>query len=260
MPEGDMVWKTARTLDRALAGHALTRTDFRVPRFATVDLSGEIVTGTTTYGKNLLTHIGDDWTLHTHLKMDGVWRAIPVGQRWPSPAHTVRVVLETAATQALGILLGVVELLPRAQEPSVYRDLGPDLLSPEWTADNEAEAVRRLRLLDDMAIFDALRDQRAVAGLGTIWAAETLYAMGVHPQTTVRAVDERLPRMMQIGRLKLKESIRTRRPPENAVYGRDRRPCHRCGTMVVRISMGEPEGRPRPAYFCPHCQPDPAQR
>ena len=39
MPEGDTVWYTARRLDEALAGHTLTRTDFRVPRLATATLA-----------------------------------------------------------------------------------------------------------------------------------------------------------------------------------------------------------------------------
>src|SRR5260370_3888814 len=54
MPEGDTVWNTARTLDRALAGQRLTRSDFRVPQLATVDLAGATVTGCASRGKHLL--------------------------------------------------------------------------------------------------------------------------------------------------------------------------------------------------------------
>ncbi len=46
MPEGDVVWYTARRLHEALAGRALTRSDFRVPRLATADLTGDVVTET----------------------------------------------------------------------------------------------------------------------------------------------------------------------------------------------------------------------
>ena len=41
MPEGDVVWYAARRLHKALAGRALTRSDFRVPRLATADLTGD---------------------------------------------------------------------------------------------------------------------------------------------------------------------------------------------------------------------------
>ncbi|MFT4262689.1 MAG: DNA-formamidopyrimidine glycosylase family protein [Nocardioides sp.] len=256
MPEGDAVWRTARRLDRALAGQVLTRTDLRVPRWATVDLAGETVEGTTTYGKHLLTRIGADWTLHTHLRMDGSWIALPARGRWTRPAHTVRVQLATETTQAIGVLLGVVELLPRSQEATAYAHLGPDVLSPDWDDDALADAVRRLAGHPDALVFDALRDQTSLAGLGTIWAAESCFALGLDPRTPVATVDERgrLPRLVQVARLKLRDAIRGRGPEPYAVYGRERQPCPRCGSPVRRIAMGA-EGRPRPAYFCPHCQP-----
>ena len=55
MPEGDVVWYTARRLHEALAGRTLTRSDFRVPRLATTDLTGDMVTETVACGKHLLT-------------------------------------------------------------------------------------------------------------------------------------------------------------------------------------------------------------
>jgi hypothetical protein len=73
MPEGDTVWLAARRLHDALAGRVLTRTDFRVPQLATVDLTGETVQEVVSRGKHLLTRIGADLTLHTHFKMDGSW-------------------------------------------------------------------------------------------------------------------------------------------------------------------------------------------
>ena len=54
MPEGDTVYRTARSLDEALAGHTLVRSDFRVPKFATVDLAGESVHSAASRGKHLL--------------------------------------------------------------------------------------------------------------------------------------------------------------------------------------------------------------
>jgi len=77
MPEGDVVWQTARRLHQALAGRALTRSDFRVPRLATVDLTGDAVTETVSRGKHLLTRTRNGLTVHTHLRMDGSWRVRP---------------------------------------------------------------------------------------------------------------------------------------------------------------------------------------
>jgi endonuclease VIII len=250
MPEGDAVLRTARRLDSALTGGVLTRTDFRVPRFATVDLSGRTVEGTITRGKHLLTRIGEDWTLHTHLKMEGSWATLRGRQRWPKPAHTARVVLETAGVQAVGFQLGIVDLIPRSTETDAFAYLGPDLLGPDW---DEEEAVRRLRTHPDETLFDALRDQTSLAGIGTMWAAEVGFTMGLHPTTPVREVPDLL-RTVRVAHLKLRQAME-RRPPVNAVYGRGRATCLRCDTPIRKIEMGG-EGRLRPAYFCPSCQPE----
>lgn len=251
MPEGDAVLRTARRLDAALTGQVLTRTDLRVPAFATVDLAGETVQGTVTRGKHLLTRLGDDWTLHTHLKMEGSWAVLRPRQRWPKAAHTARAILTTEQAQAVGFKLGIVEVLARADEERAFAYLGPDLLGPDW---DEAEAVHRLLLHPEEPVFDALRDQRSLAGLGTMWAAEVCFTMGVHPTTPVREVPDLL-RTVRVAHLKLSQAV-DGRPPTNAVYARGRFGCPRCGAPVARIEMGAAEGRPRPAYFCPHCQPE----
>ncbi|MGO8980865.1 MAG: DNA-formamidopyrimidine glycosylase family protein, partial [Streptosporangiaceae bacterium] len=74
MPEGDVVWQTANRLHEALAGRMLTRTDFRVPRYATADLTGREVTEAVARGKHLLVRVDGGATIHTHLRMDGSWR------------------------------------------------------------------------------------------------------------------------------------------------------------------------------------------
>src|SRR5260370_9072408 len=83
MPEGDTVWRTARRLDEALAGRVLTRSDFRVPRFATTDLTGRAVAENVSRGKHLLTRVDGGLTVHTHLRMDGSWRIRPASGYLP---------------------------------------------------------------------------------------------------------------------------------------------------------------------------------
>jgi len=186
VPEGDTVWRAARTLDRALAGQALTRTDFRVPQLATADLAGGTVLQTASRGKHLLTRIDaqEHWTLHTHLKMEGAWQVYEPGQRWRRPAHEARVVLQTARRTAVGFSLGVVELIPRDAESSVVGHLGPDLLGADWDAD---EAVRRLLATPERGVHEALLDQTCLAGIGNLYANELCFTSGVHPLTPVDA-------------------------------------------------------------------------
>jgi len=225
----------------------LTRTDFRVPQLATVDLASEEHRGTRSRGKHLLTRIGD-LTLHSHLRMEGTWRIIPAGARWPRPARLARVVLTADDVTAIGFELGLVELWPTAEEDDRLSYLGPDLLGPDWDL---AEALRRLRAAPTRSLFDALRDQHNLAGIGTIYAAETVFLSGVHPLAPVEAAPD-LPRMLERTRQMLdQEWARSRRL---WVYGRARQPCRRCGTAVQVTRVGPP-GRERPAYWCPSCQP-----
>ena len=258
MPEGDTVWRAARSLDRALAGHILTATDFRVPQLATVDLSGGKVLRTLSRGKHLLTRIEarEAWTLHTHLKMEGSWHIYQHGQKWRRPTHEVRVVLSSEDRQAVGFALGIVELLPRHREVDVVGHLGPDLLGPDW---NEEEALRRLRVDPDRAVHEALLDQTCLAGIGNMYAAELCFTSGVHPLDPVGEVAE-LARLVRRARQMLEQNKERseqsttgnlRRGERHWVYRRDRQPCLRCHTS---IEVGE-NGQGRATYWCPSCQP-----
>ncbi len=262
MPEGDTVYRAARLLDRALSGHDLVSTDFRVPQHATADLSGGTVVETVSRGKHLLTRIahGDDrWTLHTHLKMEGAWRVLGLDQRWPRPAHQARVVLTTATQRAVGFSLGIVELLPTDDESSTVGHVGPDLLGPDW---DEDEALRRLLAEPDRPVIDALLDQRNLAGIGNMYAAELCFVSGLHPHDPVaaapdlRRVVRRARQMLELNKERAVQSTtgNLRDRERMWVYRRDRSACRRCGTPV-RVTMRGPAERERASYWCPRCQP-----
>src|ERR1700677_2452050 len=99
MPEGDTVFRAATELRGALAGRALTRSDFRVPRYATADLSGQTVTEVVPRGKHLLIRTDAGLSVHTHLKMEGRWRVRPVTER-PRESYRIRLVLSHRGWQA----------------------------------------------------------------------------------------------------------------------------------------------------------------
>ena len=105
MPEGDTVWHTAATLRQHLAGRTLTRCDIRVPRFATVDLTGQVVDEVLSRGKHLFIRVGPA-SIHSHLKMDGSWR---VGNRPVKVDHRARIILEANEVRAVGVDLGVLD-------------------------------------------------------------------------------------------------------------------------------------------------------
>src|SRR3712207_1937332 len=141
MPEGDTVWLTAHTMNAALAGKTLRRSDFRLPRLAVTDLAGVVVTEVVARGKHILMRLGDGRTLHSHLRMDGSWHLYGTGERWRGgPGHEVRVVLEADDVTAVGYRMHDVELVPTAEEAAFVGHLGPDTCGPDWDLD---EAVRR---------------------------------------------------------------------------------------------------------------------
>lgn len=261
MPEGDTVYRAARSLDRALSGQVLTGTDFRVPQLATVDLSGATVLRTMSRGKHLLTRIEGQqaWTLHTHLRMEGAWQMYQPAERWRRPAQEARVVLSTKDKVAVGFSLGVVELLPRHLEHDAVGHLGPDLLGPDW---DEAKALANLAAHPERTVHEALLDQTNLAGIGNMYAAELCFTSGVHPRTPVGELADltrlvrRARQMLDLNKDRAVQSTTgdLRERERMWVYRREAQPCRRCGTPVTVAMLG-PEGRERATYWCPSCQP-----
>ncbi len=260
MPEGDTVWRTARALDAALSGRLLRRADLRVPQLATTDLGGARVVATRARGKHLLTRLqpedGAGLTLHTHLRMEGSWHLLAPGARWSRPAWTARAVLHTDEVVAVGFDLGLVELVRTAAEDTVVGHLGPDLLGADW---DPAEAVRRLRAEPARPVHEALLDQRLLAGIGNMYAAELCFLSGIAPTRPVDRVPD-LPRLVARARQVLQ--VNAQRAVQSTtgdlrdttwVYARAGRPCRRCGSRVERGALGEP-GRERVTFWCPRCQ------
>ncbi|WP_420167684.1 Fpg/Nei family DNA glycosylase [Streptomyces violaceoruber] len=294
MPEGDTVLQTAARLHTALAGRELTRSDLRVPRFATADLTGRTVLDVIARGKHLLTRVEGGLTLHSHLRMDGAWRVYAPGERWRGgPGHQIRAILGNSEHTAVGYRLPVLELLRTDEESRAVGHLGPDLLGPDWDVDL---ALERLLAAPERPIGEALLDQRNLAGIGNVYKCELCFLARVTPWLPVGDLPEGvLPRLVTAAERLLYANrdrptrtttiaaeLRTPppRPPEPDptaagvpapgrartlppvrvreplyVYGRGRRPCLRCGTPIRRADQDD-----RPTYWCPACQSGPAPR
>jgi endonuclease-8 len=260
VPEGDTVWLVARRLDEALAGDVLTRADLRVPALATTDLTGRRVLEVRSRGKHLLARIDGGLTLHTHLRMDGMWHLYRPGVRWAGGAdHQVRVVLGTGSWDAVGYRLPVVELLETAHEDDAIGHLGPDLLDPAFDRD---EALRRLTADPAREVGQALLDQRALAGIGNMYKDEVLFVRRTSPWTPVGEVAD-LGAVVDLARRLLEANKERaaqpttgdpRRGHEHWVYRRAGRPCRRCGTTLLSAMQGLAP-YDRITTFCPTCQP-----
>lgn len=256
MPEGDTVFRTAATLREALVGTTLTRCDIRVPRYATVDLSGRVVDEVLSRGKHLFIRVGDA-SIHSHLKMDGSWR-VTRGGRPARADHTVRIILETGDVRAAGVDLGVLEVLDRAHDLDAVAHLGPDLLGDDW---DPRRAAANLTADPARPIAAALLDQRVLAGVGNVYCNELCFVFGRLPTSAVSTLPDPLRVMIRTREMLWANRLRTnrtttgnRRPGEELwVYGRAGRPCRRCGTPIRRAESSDATGD-RVTYWCPSCQ------
>lgn len=259
MPEGDTVWRAARMLQRSIAGQVLLRSDFRVPALATVDLTGALVSSSIARGKHLLLRLDHDqaWTLHTHLKMEGAWRTFRAGESWRRPAHTARVVLETAERTAVGFSLGLVELLPRSEEAARLDYLGPDLLGPDWDAE---QALRLLLATPETPLVQALQDQTRMAGVGNMYANELCFLAGRDPMTPIGTVErperlvQRAHQVLMLNKERAQQSTTGDLAPGRRTWVYRQKICRRCHTRISTTMVGV-TGQERATYWCPTCQP-----
>jgi endonuclease-8 len=258
MPEGDTIFRAARTLDRALAGRTIVRFDSVFPRLTRVDhdrpLSGRRLQRVTSHGKHLLMWCSGDLVLHTHMRMKGSWHLYRPGERWMRPRHDMRIVIGTDDWEAVAFSVPIAEFLDEAAAArfAELRDLGPDLLATDFDAQ---EAVRRLERLEDVDIGDALLDQSALAGIGNIYKSETLFACQVSPFERVGDLPpETLAALVSTARRLLQaHACETGRSTPHSVYGRAGMRCRRCGEPIARRRQG-PDARS--TYWCPRCQPE----
>lgn len=261
MPEGDTVWRTARRLHQALAGERLTAAELRWPQLSTLELRGETTREVLSRGKHLLHRLGCGVTIHSHLRMEGQWRveataAVSAGML---AQDQLRAVLGTASWTALGLRLGELHVVPSGEEDALVGHLGPDVLGPGWDA---SEAVRRVAS-SPAAVGSALLDQRNLAGVGTLYAAESLFLEGLSPWTPARDIDAatvvalvaRVHGLLEAGRRRAAPSTTgvERRGHTTYVHGRSGRPCRRCGGPVRVATIGKAP-HDRTMFYCPGCQ------
>jgi endonuclease VIII len=274
VPEGDTIFKAARTLDRALAGQLVTRFVTELVHLRRVDqdrpIAGRTVERVASAGKHLLMTFTGDLVLRTHMRMNGSWHIYRPGERWQLPRSDMRIVIETAQWVAVAFRVHVAEFV-RATDLVRYRpiaSLGPDLLADDFDA---GEALRRLRAHGSEPIAEALLNQRVLAGIGNVYKSEVLFLGGVHPDTPVATMaDASLGEIIAIAQRLLRDNVDERSGPSMVtyrsgrrttgrmrmedrlwVYGRGGKPCRRCATPIASRKAGDDA---RVTYWCPRCQ------
>ena len=257
MPEGDTIHNAARRVGAALVGKEIV--DIETPQVRhRMDrwpqrLSGRAVRAVDARGKHLFLRFDGDLTLHSHLRMGGMWGVYRRGERWRRSAGRAWLVIRTPEHEVVQFDGPVLELMTEGRTRFDQRlaGLGPDLLADDF---DERRYVALLRADDPTRPFgDALLDQRTLAGIGNIWRSEACFLAGVDPRRRVRDVsdDEALAAVREVRPL-MRASAEGRGFAERPwVYRRAGRPCLRCETLVAAGRIGDDN---RTAYWCPRCQ------
>jgi endonuclease-8 len=257
MPEGDTIHHAARRVGAALVGKEIVSIETPQPRHAldrwAERLSGRAIRAVDARGKHLFLRFEGDLTLHSHLRMGGMWGVYRRGERWRRSARRAWLVIRTPEHEVVQFDGPVLELMTdsRTRFDQRIAGLGPDLLADDF---DERRYLARLREDDPTRRFgDALLDQRTIAGIGNIWRCEGCFHAGVDPRRPLRDVsdEEALTAVREIRPLMRRSAEGKGFEDDLWVYRRVGRPCKRCHTLVQSGGIGDDN---RTAYWCPSCQ------
>jgi endonuclease VIII len=275
MPEGDTIFRAARTLHRALAGARIIGFESVLPKLerihADTPVTGRFVEKVQAQGKWTLMHFSGDLTLLTHMLMSGSWHIYRPGEKWQRPASHMRILIKTAAIHAVAFHVPIAEFhnsesLRRRRN---FNQLGPALLADQF---DEAEVLRRLRSRPELEVAPALLSQSNLAGIGNVFKSEICFACGVHPFRSVASLRvPELAALVKTARGFLLANVTDNSPGSIVTYAGLRRttgrldreenlwvyrraglPCRRCGAAIQSLKQG-PDARP--TFWCPCCQP-----
>jgi len=275
MPEGDTIFRAARTLNKALLGQTVTGFETVLPKLSRMDfdsgITGRTVDGVEAKGKWMSMNFSGGLILLTHMLMNGSWHIYRPGEAWQSPTIDMRIVVKTEKLWAVAFNVPVAEFhtADTLRHRQGFRSLGQDVLAPDF---DSAKAVEALRARGDLQVGEALLTQSLMAGLGNVYKSEVCFACGVNPfQPMDRLTANQVACLVATARNFLLANVNEtsgaaiatytgmRRTTGRAdseerlwVYQRRNEPCRNCGTLIESRKQGDDA---RATFWCPTCQP-----
>lgn len=287
MPELPEVETVRRGLASLIIGKKITAVTHDTPKSfpnaahdASEFLIGATVIDVRRRAKVLLIDLSTDYTLVIHLKMTGqlvyVARSKRFGAGHPNeslvgqlPDKSTRVIVTFADESHLYFndqrKFGWIRLMPTLEVPNIdfMKKVGPEPLEAEFTV---KEFTARFKRRAKTSIKAALLDQTVVAGVGNIYADESLWGAKIHPQRLVGSItDEEFEKLFtelrEVMNLAIEKGGSTDKNYVNAegkrgsylsfarVFRREGKPCPRCGTTIIKTKVAG-----RGTHICPHCQ------
>ena len=247
MPEGDTIYRTARTLQKAIGGKVVTAFETGLAKLAVVDdespVVGRTVERVEARGKWCLIFFSGDLILVTHMLMSGSWHIYRVGERWKLPKRMMRVVVRVESPsipQGLKPLAGdaasgTAEAVPLQSNSSVGEfeavlfnaqvaefhtarslersaqvpKLGLDVLSEGFSVEGGVRALREWAASHpEDEIGVVLLNQRVMAGLGNVYKSEVAFAAEVNPFRKMRTITEReMEKMVEVSQRYMKANV-----------------------------------------------------
>lgn len=274
MPELPEVETVRRGLIASLVGQKIAGVEVLRPQSIGFPLSsdfeqsllGHSVIDISRRGKYLLIHLDRGAHLGVHLRMSG--RLLVTGPEQPLGRHVrVRIFLDQLELRFEDMrVFGRLWYVPQGKEVETVitglRHLGPEPLNNFFGKDLADRLKKRTQ-----PIKTALLDQGVVAGIGNIYADESLFGANINPlrpaqsltlaelDTLTTVIQSTLSRAIALGGSTLRDytdshGVNGNYQEEAWVYARKGAPCRVCGTPVERIRLAG-----RSTHFCPHCQP-----
>jgi formamidopyrimidine-DNA glycosylase len=256
VPELPEVESATRRLRDAIVGKTIARVDIlhpslrrRVSRPRLRSLGGATVQRIERRGKHQLIVLDDGRVLHAHFRMTGDWHLDHVADELPRFARAVlsfddgsRVVLDDPRA------LSTLDLHPAGAPLEL--ELGPEPGDVSLTAESLHDALSKRR----GPIKPALLDQRLIAGLGNIYAAEALWHARLSPVAPANVMTRKqVATLLTAIRRVIDRATGARYTDSSvsrlAVYDREGKPCRRCRTPIERLVQAG-----RSTYYCPKCQ------
>jgi endonuclease-8 len=275
MPEGDSIYRAARTLNLALAGQTVTSFESALPQLSRVEVDqgvvGRTVENVAPQGKWLLMYFSGDLILLSHMLMSGSWHIYRPDETWQRRRYDMRVVIATPKILAVAFNVPIAEF---HTADSLTRREGFNSVGPSTLAENfdEAKVVARLRARPDLEIGVSLLTQSLLSGIGNTFKSEICFACGINPFRPVSDLtDDDLKCLLSKARKfmlanvteasdgKITTYVPMRRTTGRAnvrerlwVYKRTGEPCRHCGSAIVSRKQGFDA---RTSFWCPRCQP-----
>lgn len=267
MPEGPEIWRAADKIGNAVKGKKAEDLFFAFDELKEYEdiLKGQTILSVIPRGKAILTEFESGWHMYSHNQLYGKWMIRKRGAE-PDTNRSLRAAIHTSDSSAYLYSASEIEMLKsdQVESHSYIKKLGPDVVHPDTTYE---EVLQRYKseTFRNRKLATLLLDQGFLSGVGNYLRSEILFCSKVDPDFRPKDCSEQQlealaehslalsRRSYKTGGLTtpddlvkvLKEEGASRRQYRHYAYGREGKPCYKCGREIQVIKTGG-----RKVFYC----------